>query len=107
MKKLVLTSFILALFLVISGNAFAAWTYKIVQTSEKNEDTLIVRVSYTNGTKTITVNIPVFQPLDSTAVHTAIKNRFQSEKQKYIADQRIDVLKPDVDADVNNSHPAE
>ena len=84
-----------------------AWTYKIKKTTEKTEDTLWVNVDYTNGTKIINVIIPVFQPASKEEVHTAIKNRFQTEKRKYLAENQINVIKPDIDSDVGNIHPSE
>lgn len=106
MKKLVLTSFILALFLGISAQAHADdWTYKIKQNSEKTEDTLWVDVVYTDGVKTIEARVAVFQPVSAAVVHTAIKNRFVSEKKKLDAESVIDTIKPDVDKDVNKPFP--
>lgn len=82
-----------------------AWTYKIIKATEKSEDTLWADVVYTDGAKTIEARVAVFQPKSSNDVHTAIKNRYVSEKRKLDAEAEIDVLKPNVDKDVNKPFP--
>lgn len=93
-------------FIFTSSYCFAEWIYKIKK-STKEEDTLYVKVLYTNGNKEIIVDIPVFQPESKEQVHQAIKNRFKSEKKKLKAKDDLDVIKPEIDSDIENSHPTE
>lgn len=93
-------------FVFTSTYCFADWIYKIKK-STKEEDTLYVKVLYTNGNKEIIVDVPVFQPESKEQVHQAIKNRFKSEKKKLKAKDDLDVIKPEIDSDIENSHPTE
>jgi len=107
MKKLIAIA-IAVLCLTVSGNCFAAWTYKIKRATSVDGHTLFVDVEYTNGTKFLNVNIPVWNPQSKADVVTAIKNRFQSEKAAYLAQIAIENnVKPVIDSEVGNIQPTE
>ncbi len=100
MKKLIL----IVLSLMVTSNAFSAWTATVKET-RKADDTLFVDTVFTDGTNTERVEVPLFQPKDKAEAIQGLKNRAATLERKYNAMQTIDVVKPEVDKEKDKPIP--
>jgi len=110
MKKIF---FILMVLILLASPLLAAdWTYTI-KSVVQNSDTLQVSVDYSDGEKTYTEEVPIFRPNTKEDVLIGVRNRANDvkirpllEAAKQAAAKKItDVVKPDVDKDINKPTP--
>ena len=93
-------SLIIALIVVgFIGCKAQTMEYKITAVRVVGE-TLYTTIEYTIDKKTITVEVPNFQPADDKAVEKGIENRYLSEKKKYEAEKKCLELLPVIQAKV-------
>lgn len=98
MKKLWV---LLVIFLLAASSLEAAVTYKIKGTVQQ-DDMLIVKVEFTDGTHTLVLDQPHFQPRTKVEVLNRITNMCNTLQAKWTASDLIkNTVKPDVDKEIS------
>lgn len=92
--------FVILFLINLMGVSLAEWSYEI-KAVRQLEDTLYATVYYYNGTNNETIDIPIFQPNNTTSVMEGIKNRINTLKEKHEAIARIKNIKPEIEAEIN------